>query len=64
MECIVREIKKSTKDNNFYVSVEIPGKKVNGFQLPVRKWLYCGSNDPSKAWKIGSKLELEESDFL
>lgn len=63
-KCVVKSIKKSVKDNNFYMFVECEGITVNGFAIPERKCVYMGDKDPSKAFKIGSSIELPESSFL
>ena len=63
-KCVVKSIKQSAKDNCFYMAVECEGISVNGFSIPLRRHVYMGDKDPSKAFKIGSTVELPELLFL
>lgn len=63
-KCVVKSIKKSAKDNCFYMAVECEGLAINGFSIPVRHHVYMGDQDPKEFFLIGSEIELPESLFL
>lgn len=62
--CVVKSIKKSSKDNCFYMAVEVEGVAINGFSIPSRHHVYMGEKDPREFFPIGSEVELPESLFL
>lgn len=63
-KCVVKSIKKSLKDNCFYMFVECEGVSVNGFAIPSKHTVYMGDKDPREFFPEGSEIELPESLFL